>query len=173
VKTLLVFDDKNYTEHMPVCEKFAARGVILRGGKLAVQKSRAGECKILGGGMEPTEDAKEALYREVLEEAGLFIKQDTIRSLGTISEMREDIFKKGSKFVCHTTYYQCEILEETTEPNMTQSEIEKGFHLEWYTPDEIILNNQPFLHQPWIKRDTAFLQLLVEGELDIKMDEIG
>ena len=171
MKTLLVFDDKNYTEHMPVCEKFAARGVILRDGKLAVQQSRAGECKILGGGMEQKEDAAEALYREVLEEAGLFIKKDTICNLGTISEMREDIFKKGTKFVCHTTYYQCEVLEETTEPHMTQSEIEKGFCLKWYTPEEVIQNNQPFLHQPWIKRDTAFLQLLIDGVLDIKMGQ--
>jgi 8-oxo-dGTP pyrophosphatase MutT (NUDIX family) len=170
VKTLLVFDDQNYTADMPVYEKFAARGVILRDGKLAVQKGSAGECKILGGGMEPKEEAKEALYREVLEEAGLFIIKDTICSLGTISEMREDIFKKGTKFVCHTTYYLCGILEETTEPHMTQSEIEKGFHLEWYTPEEIIQKNQPFLHQPWIKRDTAFLQLLVDGALDMKME---
>ena len=167
MKTLLVFDDKNYTADMPVYEKFAARGVILREGKLAVQKGSAGECKILGGGMEQQEDAADALYREVLEEAGLFILKDTIRNLGTISEMREDIFKKGTKFVCHTTFYLCEILEETTEPHMTQSEIEKGYHLEWLTPEEIIQNNQSFLHQPWIKRDTAFIQLLLDGALDI------
>lgn len=167
MKTLLVFDDKNYTADMPVYEKFAARGVILRDGKLAVQKGSAGECKILGGGMEQQEDAAEALYREVLEEAGLFIMKDTIRNLGTISEMREDIFKKGTKFVCHTTFYLCEILEETTEPHMTQSEIEKGYHLEWLTPEEIIQNNQSFLHQPWIKRDTAFIRLLLDGALDV------
>lgn len=170
MKTLLVFDDKNYTADMPVREKFAARGVILRDGKLAVQKGSAGDCKILGGGMERQENAEDALYREVLEEAGLFIIKDTIRSLGTISEMREDIFAKGIKFVCHTLFYQCEILKETTNPHMTQSEIEKGYHLEWLTPEEIIQNNQPFLHQPWIKRDTAFIQLLLEGALDIKIE---
>lgn len=170
MKTLMVFDDKNYTDDMPVCEKFAARGVILRDGRLAVQKGSAGDCKILGGGMEPKEDVKDALYREVLEEAGLFIIKDTIRGLGTISEMREDIFTKGTKFVCHTSFYQCEIREETTKPHMTQSEIEKGYHLEWLTPEEIIQNNQPFLHQPWIKRDTAFVRLLIDGMLDMKME---
>lgn len=170
MKTLLVFDDKNYTEDMPVYEKFAARGVILRNGKLAVQKGSAGDCKILGGGMELKENVEDALYREVLEEAGLFIIKDTIRNLGTISEMREDIFTKGIKFVCHTTFYRCEILEKTVTPHMTQSEIEKGYHLEWLTPEEIIENNQPFLHQPWIKRDTAFIRLLLEGALDMQME---
>lgn len=170
MKTLLVFDDKNYTEDMPVCEKFAARGVILRDGKLAVQKGRAGDCKILGGGMEPQEKAEDALYREVLEEAGLFIIKDTIQGLGMISEIREDIFTKGIKFVCHTSFYRCEILEETTTAHMTQSEIEKGYHLEWLTPEEIIQNNEQFLHQPWIKRDTAFVQLLLDGALNIKME---
>lgn len=167
MKTLLVFDDENYTADMPVFEKFAARGVILRDGKLAVQKGSAGECKILGGGIEQKEDAAEALYREVLEEAGLFIKKDTIRNLGTISEMREDIFVKGTKYVCHTTFYLCEIEDKTTEPHMTQSEIEKGYHLEWIAPEEIIRINGAFSHQPWIKRDTAFIQLMMDGKLDI------
>ena len=168
MKTLLVFDDKNYTADMPVYEKYAARGVILRDGKLAVQRSRAGECKILGGGIEPKEDAAEALYREVLEEAGLFIVKDTIQNLGTISEMREDLYIKGTKYVCHTAFYLCEIEERTTEPHMTASEMEKGFHLVWLTPEEIIKANEAFLHQPWIKRDTAFVQLLLDGTLDLK-----
>lgn len=167
MKALLVFDEKNYTADMPVYEKAAARGVILREGRLAVQKGKAGECKILGGGMEPEETPADALYREVLEESGLFIIKDTIRELGTISEMREDIFEKGTKYVCHTTFYLCEIEDKTTEPHMTQSEIEKGYHLEWITPEEVIRMNEEFLHLHWIKRDTAFIQLMLDGKLDI------
>lgn len=167
MKTLLVLDEKNYTADMPVYEKFASRGVILRDGKLAVQKGKAGECKILGGGREPGETPKEALCREVLEESGLFIIKDTIREIGTISEMREDIFEKGIKYVCHTTFYLCEIEDRSTEPHMTQSEIEKGYHLEWITLEEFVRTNEAFLHLQWIKRDTAFVQLMMDGRLNL------
>ncbi len=171
MKTLLVFDEKNYTADMPVYEKYASRGVILRDGKLAVQKGKAGECKILGGGREPGETPEEALYREVLEESGLFIIKDTMKEIGTITEMREDIFEKGTKYVCHTTFYLCEIEEKTTTPHMTQSEIEKGYHLEWFAPEEIIRTNQAFLHLQWIKRDTAFVQLMADGKLELEREE--
>ncbi len=167
MKTLLVFDEKNYTAEMPVYEKFAARGVILRDGKLAVQKGKVGECKILGGGIEPGEAPEDALCREVLEESGLFVIKSTMKEIGTISEMREDIFKKGTKYVCHTTFYACEIEDRTTEPHMTQSEMEKGYHLEWIAPEEIIRINENFEHMQWIKRDTAFIRMMVEGKIEI------
>lgn len=167
MKLLKVFDDNNYSADMPIVEKYAARGIILRDGKIAVQKGRVGDCKILGGGIEPSEDAAEALYREILEEAGLFIVKDTIRNLGTITELREDLYIKGIKYVCHTAFYLCDIEDRITDPHMTASEIEKGYHLEWITPDDMIQQNTSFLHQPWIKRDTAFVQMLVGGKLDI------
>ncbi len=37
-----------------------------------------------------------------------------------------------------------------TQTHMTESEIEKGFHLEWATAQEIIDGNEPFCEtQPW------------------------
>ena len=75
MKVLAVFDEKNYTEDMPECERYCVRGVIVREGKIAMQKGSSGEYKILGGGMEPDEDiaikytglrAGEKLYEEKL-----------------------------------------------------------------------------------------------------------
>ena len=46
---------------------------------------------------------------------------------------------------------------------MTESEIAKGFKLEWATPEEIIAGNAPFAKtQPWSYRDSKFIQMLPE-----------
>ena len=48
---------------------------------------------------------------------------------------------------------------------MTESEKAKGYHLEWMTPEEIVKANEPFSKEPWIYRDTAFIKMLMEGNL--------
>ena len=40
MKMLLVFDEKNYTEDMPVFEKYAARAIIMKSGKIAATVNR-------------------------------------------------------------------------------------------------------------------------------------
>lgn len=53
-----------------------------------------------------------------------------------------------------------------TIPHMTESEIEKGFHLEWATAQEIIDGNEPFCEtQPWSFRDREFVKMLVEKKI--------
>lgn len=165
MKLLKVYDSRNYTDDMPVFEKYSVRGVIVRDGKIATQMGSAGDYKILGGGVEPGEDFSDALLREVQEESGLIIKKETIREVGEIREEREDLFQKGTKYVCHSFFYFCEAKEELGELHMTESEIAKGYHLVWATPEEIIDGNQSFLHQPWICRDTEFIRMMVNGLL--------
>ena len=165
MKVLAVFDEKNYTDDMPKFERYCVRGVIVRDGKIAMQKGSSGEYKILGGGMEPDEDVVLSLAREVQEESGLVIKPETIREAGEIFEAREDLFEKGTKYICHSLFYFCDAEDELRETHMTESELEKGYHLEWATCEEIIEGNQPFMHQPWIRRDTEFIQMLAEGRI--------
>lgn len=92
MKTLLILDKKDYTEDMPVFEKFSTRAVIIRNGKIATQHGNAGDYKILGGGVEPGEDLHEALIREVQEESGLVVIPSSIQTIGEIVERRRDIF---------------------------------------------------------------------------------
>lgn len=57
----------------------------------------------------------------------------------------------------------CDAKTEMTQTHMTESEIEKGFHLEWATAQEIIDGNEPFCEtQPWSFRDREFVKMLVE-----------
>jgi 8-oxo-dGTP pyrophosphatase MutT (NUDIX family) len=162
MKLLKVYDSQNYTDDMPVFEKYSVRGVIVRDGKIATQMGAAGDYKILGGGVEPGEDFSDALLREVQEESGLLIKKETIREVGEILEMREDIFTKGLKYVCHSCFYLCDAQEELGETHMTESEIAKGYHLVWATPEEIIAGNRVFMDEPWIRRDTEFIEMIRE-----------
>lgn len=161
----MVLDRKNYTDNMPVLEKYSVRGVIIKDGKVATQMARAGYYKILGGGVEPGEDFSDALIREVREESGLLVRRGTIREAGEIIEMREDIFTKGTKYVCHSYFFFCDVEEEMTAPCMTASEVEEGYHLAWATPEEIIAGNRRFLDEPWIDRDTRFIRYMQEQKL--------
>jgi hypothetical protein len=45
---------------------------------------------------------------------------------------------------------------------MTESEIAKGYHLVWATPEEIIAGNRAFMDEPWIRRDTDFIKMIQE-----------
>lgn len=165
MRVLAVFDEKNYTDDMPEFERYCVRGVIIRDGRIAMQKGSSGEYKILGGGMEPDEELVPALAREVQEESGLMIKPESIREAGEIFEAREDLYTKGTKYVCHSLFYFCDAEEKLGQTHMTESEIRKGYHLEWATCQEIIEGNQKFMHQPWIRRDTEFIKMLAEGRI--------
>ena len=131
MQILLTLDKKDYEEGMPVFEKYSTRGVIIRDGKIATQHGSAGDYKILGGGVEPGEKLEDALIREVGEESGLIVIPESIRPIGEIVERRRDLFEKTRSNVCHSCFFFCDAKEEMTQTHMTESEIAKGFHLEW------------------------------------------
>lgn len=165
MRTLLVLDAKNYNDDMPVFEKFSVRGIIVRDGKIAMQQAGFGYYKILGGGVDPGETYEDALVREVQEESGLLVKRETIREVGEIIELREDLYEKGKKYICHSIFYFCDAKQELGETNMTASEIRDGYHLAWVDPDTIISENTRLSDNPWVDRDTRFIKMLVDGEL--------
>lgn len=160
MQTLLLLDKKDYEPDMPVFEKYVARAVIIRDGKVAAQRGRAGDYKLLGGGAEPGESLQETLIREVREEAGLVVIPESIRPIGEIEERRRDLFEPDKIYVCHSCFFSCEAQERLVETHMTSGELEKGFHLEWATPQEILDGNEPFCAaQPWSFRDREFVRL--------------
>jgi len=165
MKLLKVLDSGGYTEDMPLIRKQTVRAVILRGGKMVMQKSRSGEYKIPGGGIEQGEDIAAALYREVLEEAGMKIALESMTEIGEIIELRCDIFEPEKKFQRHTYYYLCEITEEGLPLRLTESEQEQGFTCVWETPETIYESNKTICISPDTIRDTIFIQMLTDNEI--------
>ena len=163
MQTIFVLDEKNYTEDMPVFERYGVRAIIQRDGLFAMQQSNTGEYKIPGGGMDKGETIAEALAREVREETGLVIKIETMQELGEILDVHKDIFDGKSKYVAHSLHYSCDVEEELVETAMTESEIAKGFHLAWADIDTIIETNERLMKENWQLRDTKFLRWYKEN----------
>lgn len=170
MKILACFDEKNYSDTTKVFEKYNIRGIVLIDGKLAMQCSKDGEYKIPGGGVEAEESHVEALRRELREEVGLVLVESSMKELGEITEIRQDIFDADTKYICHSLFYACEVTEERLPITPTASEIKKGYQPAWVTPTEIYETNTRLGTDPWIKRDTAFIKMLLDGKLKEVMD---
>ena len=115
MQTILILDEKNYTEEMPVFERFVVRALIEKDGLFAMQQGKRGEYKIPGGGMDMGESIAEALAREVLEETGLAIIPESMKTLGEILEIRRDIFDENLKYIAHSMHFACEVTDEIFE----------------------------------------------------------
>lgn len=165
MKRLLTLDLKDYTDDMPIFEKHTVRAIILRDGKLSMQLSSSGEYKIPGGGVEGDESHAVTLEREVMEEMGLLVIPESMEEIGEILELRQDVFDKGVKYVCHSYFYFCDVQERTVATHMTASEIAKGFHPVWEYPEVICRVNDAIQTEPWQKRDTEFIRMLLDGRV--------
>ena len=141
MKRLLLLDTKDYTAEMPVYEKHSVRAIIIRNGQVAMQQSSAGVFKILGGVVEDGESHAETIAREVEEEGGLIVKQETIREIGYIEERRRDVFDTAKTYICYTYFYSCEAEDYEVSLKLTASEVARGYHLVWATPEHIVETN--------------------------------
>ena len=165
MKKLLVLDYKNYTEELPVYEKNTVRAIIMKDGKLAMQQSRTGEYKILGGVVEEGESHLTTILREVEEEAGMFVKADSLREIGVVEEKRLDVFHKNRIYHCLTYFYGCDVEDGVVPLKLTDSEVAKGYKLAWATPQQIVETNRALIKEKWKLRDTEFVNLLLEGKV--------
>ena len=165
MKKLLALDYKNYTEELPVYEKNTVRAIIMKDGKLAMQQSHTGEYKILGGVVEEGESHLTTILREVEEEAGMFVKADSLREIGVVEEKRLDVFHKNRIYHCLTYFYGCDVEDGVVPLKLTDSEVAKGYKLAWATPQQIVETNRALIKEKWKLRDTEFVNLLLEGKV--------
>lgn len=166
MQTIIVLDEKNYSEGMQVYERYGVRALIQKEGLYAMQQGSMGEYKIPGGGIDEGETIEQALIREVQEETGLIVIPESITPLGEILEVRKDIFDADKKFISHSLHFNCEVKDEIVETAMTQSEKDKGFHLAWADIDSIIETNERVMTEKWQMRDVQFLKWYKENKGD-------
>lgn len=132
IKTLT---DKDFgLENLPLNNpriRFGARGLVFnKDNKIAIlNKQLKNEYKLVGGGIEESEDPKLAFKREVLEEAGCNI--EIKEEIGIIEEIKSHDNFKQTSYV-----FSANVIGEIGETNFTQKEIDEGSRLLWLDIDE-------------------------------------
>lgn len=131
MKTIKIFDEKNYDTSWQRVEREAVRAVILRGNKIAMVRSRKeGFYKFPGGGIEADETHLKAVIRETEEETGLQVIPGSVKELGIVWEIRKGLFGEEI-FDQKSYYYLAEVLDEVKEQKLDKYEQELGYELVW------------------------------------------
>lgn len=106
--------------------RYGARGLVFNdNNEIAIlNKQKKNEYKLVGGGIEDSEDPTIAFKREVLEEAGCKVEIDDC--LGIIKEE-----KSQDNFMQTSYVYVSHVIEDTKHLNLTQKEMDEGSRLLW------------------------------------------
>lgn len=165
MEQLLVLDAHNYEEVLPEIYRIAVRGIIFKEGKLLLIQSSFEELKFPGGGQEKGESDIDTLVREVLEETGYHVLEDSVKEFGEVIEKRLSVYEP---MIWHqiNRYYFCDIDTYQEECCYTESEKKYGFHQVWVTLEDAIKINELMLEregvQAWNQREYTVLKLLKE-----------
>ncbi len=149
------------TEKKPLKSRKAARAIVFNNNnKVAlIYTSKHGHHKIPGGGIEKTENWKDALKRESLEEIGCKVSiRDTV--IGKIEE------KRNKEKFFQTSYCGiADVIKDTGNVQLTQNEINEGYSTKpkWVTLQnalELMKNDVPKTYHGkfMLRRDTLFIE---------------
>lgn len=163
---LLSIDRKDYAKTGKRCRRIAVRGIIKKENKYAmIHSEKYGEYKFPGGGMKEGETKEDTLKREVREETGLVVKEESIKYIGRAEEIRKGLY--DAVFEMTSYYYQCDVEDKLVPRELDDYEREYGYELEFVTLDEAIKNNKNIKETrniPWIDRDTIIMEKLNNKE---------
>jgi ADP-ribose pyrophosphatase YjhB (NUDIX family) len=147
-------------------ERSAVRGVAWREGRLLLLRSRHGDHKFPGGGVETGESLAEALRREMREECGVPdpVVGDLLLTVVETRPAREP----DTLFVMTSHYLACEVDGSFGTQALEAYEAELGLEPVWVTPDEARRANEAMrtaavATPPWWERETRVLALLAGG----------
>lgn len=165
MRLLFEIDRKDYDPDGSAFIRPSARAIILRECTVALVHSLQYDYyKFPGGGIETGEDPREALIREVREEAGLLVLPETIREYGLVRRKQKSDY--GGIFIQENSYYFCQTGPQTVSQQLDDYEADARFTLEFVTPETAILANRnspvsPF-EQVMLEREARVLEMLME-----------
>ena len=167
MRTLFSMEMDDYDESWTHIARPSVRGIIIRNGKIAMVESRLWHYwKFPGGGIEGNDSHLETLRREVREEAGLIIKEDTVREYGFVPRKEASTVDPGTWFDQDNFYYMCEAEEEGVPQELDEYENEESFTLSWIDPRVAIRDNREKDHGKkapnMIEREARVLEMLIE-----------
>ena len=168
MRVLFEIDKENYVKDGTIERRPSVRGIIIKDSKIAMMHSLLYEYyKLPGGGIEPNETYEEALVREVKEESGLTVKQETIKEYGYVQRIEkgniEDIFIQDNY------YFICGVEDHIDKQNLDDYEEYEMFQLEFVYPEYAIHINKSSDHKEkkndqrfssMIERENRLLQII-------------
>ena len=145
----------------------SARGLIIKNGRIAmIHSQRYHYYKFPGGGVEPGEDVKTALIREVREEAGLEVIPSSIREYGCVKRIQWIDSPDYEHLYQENLYFLCDVVDKSVAQDLDAYEAEAGFTLEWVQPENAIAVNRdgsiPAFVRTIREREAMVLELLMK-----------
>ena len=169
MKQLFKIDLKDYDESYRRFRRPSVRGVIIADNKVAMVYSHKYDYyKFPGGGIENDEDHIETLKREVLEETGLTVLDDSIRELGSVVRIQKSRFAENEIFEQENFYYLCDVEASVKTQSLDKYELDEGFTLRFVSPKDAIQTNRTHDHGDYdlilIEREARVLEYLIEND---------
>ena len=167
MRSLFVMDLKDYNPDGKVLVRPSARGLIIKNGRIAmIHSQRYHYYKFPGGGVEPGEDVKTALIREVREEAGLEVIPSSIREYGCVKRIQWIDSPDYEHLYQENLYFLCDVVDKSVAQDLDAYEAEAGFTLEWVQPENAIAVNRdgsiPAFVRTIREREAMVLELLMK-----------
>lgn len=165
MRILFKIDKKDYIANGSIFSRPSARAIIIKNGKIAMVYSKK-YCyyKFPGGGIEADENVKDALIREVSEETGLCVIEDSIKEYGQVHRVQ-----KGTKediFIQDNYYFFCGVEDNLKHQKLDAYEEYEGFTLEFLDPQTAIdvnrKNTLDDFNRVMLEREILVLELLIK-----------
>lgn len=151
-----------------IIKRNAVRGVAFDSqGNLLMIRTKKGDYKFPGGGMNLSETLQQTLKREIAEETG-FVLSNVLDVIGIVEERNIDRFDESKIFIMHSEYVRCEVdLTVQMAQNLDEYEKELDFKVEFVSIEDAIKSNTILLEQsddinPWVMRETEVLKYLIK-----------
>lgn len=165
MRRLFTLDLHDYDESWPHDLRPTVRGIIEKDGKLGLIYEAEGDYYgFPGGGIEKGETYEEALLREVEEETGLIVLQESITEYGGALRLNKSTKFPKTVFEQENFYFKCRVRTEMGIQNLQEGE--EGFVLAFVTPEEARRKNRYENHGPenggiWNERESIILEMLI------------
>ena len=162
MKRLFEIDLHDYEKDYKIFRRPSARGIIIKGDKIAlVYSNKEKYYKFPGGGIKNGEDMKTALIREVKEETGLIVIPESIKEFGSVIRRQKSNISPCTVFEQENFYFFCDTENEVTSQKLDDYEKEAEFILKVTDIDEAIKTNQNY------KSDDYFNEIMIMREMKV------
>lgn len=166
MRQLFSIDLKDYNINSKVFRRPSARAIIFKGNTIAlVYSEKEKYYKFPGGGIKDGEDKKAALIREVQEETGLVVIEESIEEYGSVLRRQNSNYEPDTIFEQENFYYRCEVQEDIVCQKLDDYEAEACFTLRYVDIDQAIITNDTYasddtFNEIMIKREKRVLELI-------------